>query len=137
MTGYLAVLTIALMIGMVAGRVFTLKKQGVSAMQFGRIDRTDFSIPPFALLYIYLVIAAAFDLPSPSRQAFFHSAFISWSGVLFCLAGLLLLLGSLVSFGRSFRIGIDQVRPDSLVISGVFAFSRNPIYTAFAIILLG
>jgi protein-S-isoprenylcysteine O-methyltransferase Ste14 len=57
--------------------------------------------------------------------------------VFFCLAGLLLLLWGLVSFGRSFRVGIDTDRPDKLITTGVFAFSRNPIYVAFASILLG
>jgi protein-S-isoprenylcysteine O-methyltransferase Ste14 len=66
-----------------------------------------------------------------------HSEVISWIGVLFCLAGLVLLLGSLVSFGQSFRVGIDRDRPDRLITTGVFAFSRNPIYVAFAIILIG
>ncbi len=50
---------------------------------------------------------------------------------------LLLLLWSLVSFGQSFRVGIDTEHPDKLITSGVFAFSRNPIYTAFAFILIG
>src|SRR5205085_3148236 len=57
--------------------------------------------------------------------------------VLLCLAGLSLLLLSLISFGRSFRVGIDTERPDKLVTGGVFAFSRNPIYVAFALVLLG
>ena len=106
-------------------------------MNFGKIDKTDFLIPPFALFYFYLVFAAAFNLPTLSTQTFFQSALSSWGGVLFCLAGLLLLLWSLVSFGRSFRIGIDTERPDQLVTTGVFAVSRNPIYVAFALILLG
>jgi protein-S-isoprenylcysteine O-methyltransferase Ste14 len=57
--------------------------------------------------------------------------------VAFCLAGLLFLFWSLVSFGRSFRVGIDDENPDELVTSGVFAWSRNPIYVAFWWILLG
>ena len=44
---------------------------------------------------------------------------------------------SLVSFQDSFRVGIDTDQPDRLIIEGVFAFSRNPIYVAFAIILIG
>jgi protein-S-isoprenylcysteine O-methyltransferase Ste14 len=44
---------------------------------------------------------------------------------------------SLVSFGSSFRVGIDQDHPDKLVTTGIFAFSRNPIYVAFGFILLG
>lgn len=57
--------------------------------------------------------------------------------MLFCLAGLLLLLWSLISFGQSFRIGIDTDHPDKLIVDGAFAFSRNPIYVAFAMILIG
>jgi protein-S-isoprenylcysteine O-methyltransferase Ste14 len=57
--------------------------------------------------------------------------------VVFCLVGLALLLWSLVSFGQSFRVGIDTQHPDSLITTGIFSFSRNPIYVALAIILLG
>jgi protein-S-isoprenylcysteine O-methyltransferase Ste14 len=44
---------------------------------------------------------------------------------------------SLVAFGSSFRIGIDVDHPDRLVTTGIFTFSRNPIYVAFAFVLLG
>lgn len=137
MPRYFAALTVILMLGMVLTRVLLLRKRGIEAMHFGKIDRTDFLIPPFALFYFYLVFAHAFNLPTVSRQQFFQSDIISWIGVFFCLAGLSLLLWSLVSFGRSFRVGIDTEHPDQLVTSGVFAFSRNPIYIAFACILLG
>jgi protein-S-isoprenylcysteine O-methyltransferase Ste14 len=51
--------------------------------------------------------------------------------------GLLLLLWSLVSFGTSFRVGIDTNRPDKLVTTGIFALSRNPLYVAFWTVMLG
>jgi protein-S-isoprenylcysteine O-methyltransferase Ste14 len=137
MPGYFAVLTIVLMLGMVLTRVLLLRRRGIAAMHFGKIDKTDFLIPPFALFYFYLVFANAFHLPSVSKQEFFHSEILSWVGVFFCVTGLLLLLWSLVSFGQSFRVGIDTENPDKLIRNGVFAFSRNPIYVAFALILLG
>jgi protein-S-isoprenylcysteine O-methyltransferase Ste14 len=137
MQNNLAVLTIILMIGMVLTRVLMMKKRGIAVLHFGKLDKTDFLIPPFALFYFYLVFAAAFHLPIPSTQEFFPSDFVAWIGMAFCLIGLLILLWSLVSFGQSFRIGIDIDRPDQLITSGVFAVSRNPIYTAFAMILLG
>src|SRR5215216_3597091 len=137
MPRYFAALTIVLMLGMVLTRVLMLRRRGIEAMNFGKIDKTDFLIPPFALFYFYLVFAHTFNLPSVSSQQFFHSEVIAWVGVFFCLAGLALLLWSLVSFGQSFRVGIDAEHPDKLITSGVFAFSRNPIYTAFALILLG
>ncbi len=137
MQRYLAALTLVLLLGMVFTRVLLMKRRGIEAMQFGKTDRTDFLIPPFALFYFYLVFAAAFKLPTVSRQEFFHSGIIAWVGVLFCLAGLLLLLWSLISFGQSFRVGIDTEHPDRLVTTGIFAFSRNPIYTAFGFMLVG
>ena len=137
MPKYLATLTIILMLGMVLTRILMMRNRGIEALKFGETDKTDFLIPPFALFYFYLVFAHAFHLPTVSTHEFFHSEIIAWIGVFFCLAGLSLLLWSLVSFGQSFRVGIDTEHPDKLITTGVFAFSRNPIYTAFALILLG
>jgi protein-S-isoprenylcysteine O-methyltransferase Ste14 len=133
----LAALTIVLLLGTVLARVAMLRRQGVRAMNFGKRDRTDFLIPPFAFFYFYLVFANAFGWPSPSRQVFFTSGAVARLGVGLCLAGLVFLVWSLVSFGRSFRIGIDDETADKLVTGGVFAWSRNPIYVAFWFILLG
>jgi protein-S-isoprenylcysteine O-methyltransferase Ste14 len=137
MQGYLGALTIVLMLGMVVTRTLMLRRRGVEAMNFGKTHKTDLLIPPFALFYIYLVFANAFQLPTLSTQTFFESEIVAWVGVLFCFAGLSLLLWSLISFGRSFRVGIDVEHPDQLITTGAFAFSRNPIYVAFAMILLG
>jgi protein-S-isoprenylcysteine O-methyltransferase Ste14 len=137
MPKYLGVLTIVLLLGMVLSRVFLLKRQGIKAMKFGGIDRTDFLIPPFAFFYFYVLFAATFDWPNVTKRQFFYSEPAAWIGVLFCLAGLAVLLWSLISFGRSFRIGIDADRPDALIVDGIFALSRNPIYVAFAMILSG
>lgn len=122
---------------MVLTRVFLLKRQGIRAMKLGSTDKTDLLIPPFVLFYFYVLFAAAFDWPSINPRPFFHSEAVAWIGVLFCLAGLFLLLSSLISFRQSFRIGIDTDRPDKLIVDGVFAFSRNPIYVAFTMILIG
>jgi protein-S-isoprenylcysteine O-methyltransferase Ste14 len=136
-TRYFAVLTVLLMMGMVLTRVLIMKRKGVEAMHFGKIDKTDYFIPPFALFYFYLIFAAAFGWAVPSSGEFFDSEAVGWIGVALCLAGLTLLAWSLVSFGQSFRVGIDMERPDKLITTGIFAFSRNPIYVGFALILLG
>ncbi|MFZ0629854.1 MAG: isoprenylcysteine carboxylmethyltransferase family protein [Acidobacteriaceae bacterium] len=137
MPGYCAAATIVALVAMVLTRTLVLKREGIRAMHFGGIDRKDFLIPPFALLYFYIVFALAFKLPRPVHQEFFQSQTASWIGVACCGSGLSLMLASLVSFGRSFRVGIDSEHPDKLVTSGVFSFSRNPIYVAFALVLLG
>ncbi len=137
MQRYLAALAIALMLSLVLARVAMLRRRGIRVLSFGKQDKTDFLIPPFAFFYFYLVFANAFGWPTPIRQLLFASSAASWLGVASCLAGLLFLLASLVSFGSSFRVGIDDEQPDKLVTGGVFAWSRNPIYVAFWFILLG
>lgn len=137
MQGYMAALTLALLLGMVLIRVFLLRRAGTSAVHFGKLDKTDFLIPPFAFFYFYSVFAAAFNLPSVSTQTFFQSEVVSWVGAFLCIVGLVFLLLSLLSFGKSFRVGIDVDRSDKLVTTGIFALSRNPIYVAFGCVLFG
>jgi protein-S-isoprenylcysteine O-methyltransferase Ste14 len=137
MPRYLGALTIVLLIGAVLTRVLALRGRGIKAMKFGSTDKTDFLIPPFALFYFYVLFAAAFDRPNVVTQQFFYSEAVGWTGVLLCLAALWLLLWSLMSFGQSFRVGIDADHPDKLIVDGVFAVSRNPIYVAFGLVLIG
>ena len=115
MTGYLAAFTLVGVLATVATRVLLLRRAGTQAMHLGNIDKTDFLIPPVALFYFYTIFAAAFDWPLVSTQRLFVSKAAAWTGVGLCLAGLLTLLISLVSFGRSFRVGIDMDQPDKLV----------------------
>ena len=137
MPKYLAALVMVLVVGMVVTRVLLMKRRGIKAMHFGNIDKKDFLIPPFAFFYIYIVFANAFHWRGSGSQHFFRCAIINWFGVALCFAGLSVLLCSLISFGRSFRVGIDIKHPDKLITTGVFAFSRNPIYVAFVSILTG
>ncbi len=137
MEKYFGALTLTLLLAMVLIRVSLMRRKGIQAVHLGKIDKTDFLIPPFALFYFYIVFAAAFGWPTVARRRLFESGLAAWAGVLCCVAGLILLFLSLLSFGRSFRIGIDQDSPDKLVTTGVFAVSRNPIYVAFWFVLLG
>ena len=137
MPQYLAALMVVLLIGTVVTRVLLLRRTGTQAMHFGEIDKTDFLIPPVALFYFYTVFAAAFGWPLASTQRFFESTVVAWLGLALCLGGVLILVLSLVAFGKSFRVGIDVDQPDKLVTTGIFAVSRNPIYVGFALVLVG
>src|SRR5262245_19936500 len=137
MQRYLAALSLALLLGVVLTRAVVMRRAGIRAVHFGNTDKTDFLIPPFALFYFYTVFAAAFSLPIVSTQEFFDLEVVSWVGAMLSFAGLVFFVLSLVSFGKSFRVGIDIDQPDKLVTTGVFAYSRNPIYLAFGLILIG
>src|ERR1700752_2175665 len=137
MPQYLAALMILLLLGTVVSRVLLLRRTGTKAMQFGKLDKTDFLIPPVALFYFYTVFATAFGWPLANRQRFIQSTIVPWFGVALCLVGIVILVVSLVSFGKSFRVGIDVDQPGQLVTTGAFAISRNPIYVGFFDFLLG
>ncbi|OBK19406.1 methyltransferase family protein [Mycobacterium asiaticum] len=137
MPHYFAALLVVLLMGTVLGRVLLLKRSGIRAMHFGRLDKSDFAIPPVALFYFYTIFAVAFGWPVLTSERFFHSAAVAWIGVACCAIAIVILVLSLVSFGRSFRVGIDVDRPGGLVTSGIFAVSRNPIYVAFFLFMVG
>jgi protein-S-isoprenylcysteine O-methyltransferase Ste14 len=136
MQGYIAAGTAVSLIIMVISRAVMLKRLGIKAFKFGEMDKKDFLIPPFALFFFYVACAGAFNWPKLGSELF-RSDIISWAGAALCVLGLALFLFALISFGRSFRVGIDEQHPGKLVTSGAFNISRNPIYTAFGFILIG
>ncbi len=137
MPQHLAALAIVLLLAMVLDRVILLNRTGTRAMHFGKLDKTDFLIPPVALFYFYTLFATAFGWPLADNERFFRSTAVAWVGLALCVGGVLVLLLSLVSFGDSFRVGIDADQPGRLVTKGIFAVSRNPIYVGFFVFLLG
>jgi len=49
MPKYFAALTIVLMLGMVLTRVLLMRRRGIEAMNFGKIDKTDFLVRSLVL----------------------------------------------------------------------------------------
>ncbi|WP_293314072.1 hypothetical protein [Mycobacterium sp.] len=90
MPPYLAASLAVLLIGAVVTRVLLLRRSGTRAMHFGKLDKTDFLIPPVALFYFYTVFAAAFGWPLANRRRFFSSPVVAWSGVALCSVGVLI-----------------------------------------------
>ena len=58
-------------------------------------------------------------------------------GVLMILAGFGIFIYALASFGTSWRVGIDTQKPGDLVTTGMFAFSRNPIFVFIDLYFVG
>jgi len=130
-------IALACTIALVVARIVMLRRQGIAAMKFGATDKSDFVIPPFAFFYLYVVFAGAFAWPTVAHGLLFRSAAAAWTGAVLCAGAFVLMIATLVSFGASFRVGIDTQQPDDLVTTGTFAISRNPIYVAFAMMLAG
>lgn len=136
MTGYIAAATLFLLVILVLLRAFQLNKLGIKVIKFGEMDRKDFLIPPFAFLLFYIVFASVFNLPKIGAELF-HNEFLDYLGVVLCITGIALFIYAIISFGKSFRVGLDEDHPGELVTTGAFSISRNPIYTAFGFVLIG
>jgi protein-S-isoprenylcysteine O-methyltransferase Ste14 len=137
MSETIGVLALLLIVGSVLIRIRILRAQGANAMKFGQRDRRDYFIPPFALIYFYTIFGNLFGWPLLSCQMLFNSEYLSAFGAVLCVLGVSFFYWSILSFGKSFRVGIDIDKPDALITSGAFSVSRNPIYVAFLFVLAG
>lgn len=66
--------------------------------------------------------------PPPLRQLLLDSLSSQIAGVALVTAGVAVFILALISFGASWRVGIDAKTPGGLVTGGMFALSRNPIF---------
>ncbi len=129
----------ALFILTVLIRAALLRRKGIRAIVFGATDKTDFLLVPFVLVIIYAVLANRFELPlwEPLVRPFWKTVTPGWVGLPLSAAAIIGLIVTLISFGDSFRVGIDEEKPDKLVTAGVFRLSRNPIYVCFNSFFIG
>lgn len=134
---FIGLLIFLLFISIVIGRNISLKRQGINAVEFGKKDKKDFIILPFALLYIYLMVAHTFDLPTFKNIILFYNSSISWIGILFVIIALAFFIWTMISFRKSFRVGLVDNAQQGLITNGSFAISRNPIYVSFTFLLIG
>ena len=110
MPGYFAIGAMILLVGMVAWRAILLRRLGITAVKFGQLDKKDFLIPPFVFVYLYLILANAFGWPGKGSPLI-PGETVRWLGVILCALGAIMLALALYTFGKSFRIGIDEDHP--------------------------
>lgn len=94
------------------------------------------------LALLYHIIAYSWPLPDSFVVPAFGAVLVD--GIAAKAVGALLLIAVLViyglalrAFGNSWRLGIDREAPGSLVTTGIFAWTRNPIYVSFDLLAIG
>jgi protein-S-isoprenylcysteine O-methyltransferase Ste14 len=129
------------------GRTLMLMARGINPFALGKGKR---GFPKFLELFFLIGLlywtfelsnaAAGWQialLPAWFYQRWFESVLGSILGPVLMAGGLGLFGWALLSFGASWRIGIDGSNPGELVTAGAFAFSRNPIFVAVDLYLAG
>lgn len=145
---YFQIAGLVLTFAMMFGRAFFLyRSQGINPLVVGRgksglrrLVELAFGVLGFA--WTFAVVAYALDgwvsfVPFSWDTRLVDAGFAQWIGVLLNVTGLLIFAAALVSFGNSWRVGIDEERSGDLVTGGVFALSRNPIFIFLDLYFVG
>lgn len=97
----------------------------------------ELKVPPLVLTAVTAALMWCASLALPAFDFAFSSNAVWPLGLV--IAGVFTCLAGVASFRRA-RTTVNPMKPDStaaLVVSGIYSYSRNPMYLGFLLILLG
>ena len=121
-------------------------KQGINPFALGAGKKglprlLELLLFPWLVLWMLMVIASALHIPFSAAPVLWNLAWVALPakilGVLMILAGDMIFVWALISFGNSWRVGVDEKSAGALVTSGIFTFSRNPIFVFIDLYFIG
>jgi protein-S-isoprenylcysteine O-methyltransferase Ste14 len=130
------IISLVIFYALFIGRTVLLYIQGIKVWVIGTSTKNLFEIilenilfPALLLWSIYIVITVLhITVPIIISNYLIEIAWIKYIGIMFCYIGLLIFLLALISFEKSWRIGIDENNSNKLITKGIFKYSRNPIF---------
>ncbi len=119
--------------------IITSKKIGKSAFV---ISKDDSAYGYIGKYFAYTILAIfSYIMYSTFKndvlELFFMSTFVNYLGILFLLVSLLITIIAQYQMKDSWRIGIDLNEKTELITSGLFGYSRNPIFLGMLLSLIG
>lgn len=90
-----------------------------------------------AAILLYALGQEARFLPAVLNAKLVDSSLLGVAGTVLIVLGFALFVWSLISFGNSWRVGIDQRTQGDLITGGAFALSRNPIFLFIDLYFVG
>ena len=139
MLKYIPLFELPFLVIMIFMRSIILRKHGIKAIVFGNTNKTDFIIIPFVLFFFYGLTVGVFNLPFPITiiKPFWNNIVMDIIATIICTISLIWFGLTLKTFGKSFRVGIDEYSKEDLIVNGTFSISRNPIYVGFLAFFIG
>jgi protein-S-isoprenylcysteine O-methyltransferase Ste14 len=129
------------------GRLLKMLMAGTNPLVLGSGKRMlervlEISFLPGLVIWSYEIIAHSLHFGvhvfvDSLYRALFEIVYLRIAGCLLIYAGVLIFIFSLVSFGRSWRVGIDTKNPGALVTTGIFSITRNPIFLFLDMYFMG
>jgi protein-S-isoprenylcysteine O-methyltransferase Ste14 len=140
--------SLALFLLVLVGRALSLRlTANINPIAIGRGKRGlrfIFELYAFAGLAIWITELLLYSLhcsfrvfPSPLHTLLIGSTTAKLAGVTLVSLGFVIFVLAFVSFGDSWRVGFDVKTPGKLVTTGIFAFTRNPIYVFLILWFIG
>ena len=142
----LVIISLALFYISFIGRSILLYKKGIKVWVIGTSTRKIFEavlekiLLPSALVVSFILIlstALHVQLPAIISNYLIKITWIKYIGIAFCYIGLIIFLLALISFGKAWRIGIDESNSNELITTGMFKYSRNPIFLFMDLYFMG
>ena len=132
----LVIISLAVFYVLLVGRTVLLYKKGIKVWVIGTSAKKPHEIilenilVPVLLVWSIFVIAAAVrvSLPPVISKTVINPGWTKYVGITLCWIGLIIFLLALISFGKAWRIGIDENNSNELITSGIFGYSRNPVF---------
>ena len=145
---YFQIGTVAICVLIVVGKAAYLRfRTGVNLIAIGRGKRglrRVIELISFGGFLVWIAEILSYAVHSSNRilPSQFHlhlSDYIASKcvGIALILPGLVIFALAFVAFGQSWRIGLDLRTPGTLVTTGIFAVSRNPIYVFLDLWFIG
>lgn len=145
---YFQVISVVIFLFILVGKILYLRlKRNVNPIAIGggkKGFRLAFELMSFAglILWIAELLLYAFHarfriFPSPLDAQLINSPTVKIGGLVLSSFGLIVFALAYVSFGDSWRVGIDVKNPGALVTTGVFSVTRNPIYLCLDLWFIG
>ncbi|MDR2966473.1 MAG: isoprenylcysteine carboxylmethyltransferase family protein [Methanobacteriaceae archaeon] len=143
MINILVVISLLIFYILFIGRTISLATDGIKVIVLGRasniIDNLLENLTlPFLILWTILILLMVFNIEIPVIfELIMKNSYLSYIGIILCYIGLVIFVYALISFGSSWRVGIDNESQGKLVTTGIFKYSRNPIFLFMDIYFIG
>jgi protein-S-isoprenylcysteine O-methyltransferase Ste14 len=141
----LAIISLLIFYILFLGRTILLYKKGIKVWVIGTSAKNllemileNILFPVLAIWSIFIIITAFhIKMPSTISNYLINISCVKYIGIIFCYFGLSIFLSALISFGKAWRIGIDERNSNKLITTGIFKYTRNPIFLFMDLYFIG